>query len=162
MSMHFVSSLSNAKVCFHFPSNAVIWDWSSPSSAATPHALALDIGKKRRRMLDTTWWSLSLTFLILIISKTENCRKWTRELSFPVSRRAFLVQLDHIKGKTKMQAFWLFGDPQACSYLLLLFKKYVHLITCAPFQNILFSWQIGHVLAVMQCTGRSIGLCPFF
>lgn len=147
--MHFVSSLSNAKISFSFPSNIVVWDWSSPSSAVPPHALALATRRKGKGC----WRPHGDLYLWPCFSwwfPTENYRKLSRRASFPVLRRGFLVQVDHIKGKAKIQTIWLFGDPPACSYIFLLFKKHVHLITCTTFQNISFSQQKGHVLALMQ------------
>lgn len=47
--MYFILSLPNAKICFNFPSNIVIWDWRSPSSAVPPHALALETRRKKEK-----------------------------------------------------------------------------------------------------------------
>lgn len=147
MSMHFISSLPKAKIYFNFQSSIVIWN--SPSSAVPPQALALEIRKERRRMLEATWWSLPLTLLFLMISNRE-MQEMKQKSIFSSLRRVFLIQVDHIKGKAKIQTFLLFGDPPACSYIFLLFKKHVHHITCTTFQNILFSQQKGHVLTLMQ------------
>lgn len=161
--MPFIPSLLNAKVWFYFPSkvvikDVVIRDWSSPRWYS-PSLLFTSERKGEWHWVPHgdlyLWPSFSWGF------PRQNCRKLSRNLSFPLSRRAYLVQVDHIKEKTQMQTFWLFCDSQACSYIFLLFKKYVHLISCAPLQNILFSWQMGHVLVLRHCTEKMLRLLFF-